>query len=234
MKRIFAFTLAETLLTLAIIGVVAGLSMPGVIGSYEKSVACTRVNKFYSQLNHALSEYLRNSHMSRGDYIVPVVDVNDDWWRKDNVGAWMAEPQKVDDPENRHRICYLQKDGTAYCILRVNDTVKASLERDYNTDNYDLQDTERSVSALRIFFYPNSKYLKSGCMEDKKCCGRRMFVLEIFDGILHTGVGATYRIDRYEAIRDCQKDTSSDSWAACTRLIELDSWAIQRDYPWDR
>lgn len=44
-----AFTLAETLITLGIIGVVAGLTIPTLISNYRKHVVETRLEKFYSE-----------------------------------------------------------------------------------------------------------------------------------------------------------------------------------------
>jgi prepilin-type N-terminal cleavage/methylation domain-containing protein len=43
-----AFTLAEVLITLGIIGVVAALTIPGLIASYQKNIVLTRLKKFYS------------------------------------------------------------------------------------------------------------------------------------------------------------------------------------------
>ena len=48
------FTLAETLITLSIIGVVAALTMPVMVNKYHKSVAETRITKFYSIMNNAI------------------------------------------------------------------------------------------------------------------------------------------------------------------------------------
>ncbi|MDR1168491.1 MAG: type II secretion system GspH family protein [Heliobacteriaceae bacterium] len=48
------FTLAEVLITLGIIGVVASLTMPALIGNYRKNVVIVRMQKFYSVFNQAL------------------------------------------------------------------------------------------------------------------------------------------------------------------------------------
>jgi len=47
-KRI-AFTLAEVLITLAIIGLVAAITLPNVIKNYENQVKLNKLKKFYSQ-----------------------------------------------------------------------------------------------------------------------------------------------------------------------------------------
>ena len=51
LKRKTAFTLAEVLITLGIIGVVAALTLPSLIQSYKERVTVTKVQKAYSILN---------------------------------------------------------------------------------------------------------------------------------------------------------------------------------------
>ena len=49
-----AFTLAEVLITLGIIGVVAALTMPSLIQKYQKQTTVTRLKKAYSEISQAL------------------------------------------------------------------------------------------------------------------------------------------------------------------------------------
>lgn len=48
------FTLAEVLITLGIIGVVAAISIPGLITKYQKLVTVVKLKKVYSQLNQVM------------------------------------------------------------------------------------------------------------------------------------------------------------------------------------
>lgn len=48
-----AFTLAEVLITLAIIGIVAALTMPTILAKYRKNVALTKLKKAYSEISQA-------------------------------------------------------------------------------------------------------------------------------------------------------------------------------------
>ncbi len=54
MKR--AFTLAEVLITLGIIGVVAAMTLPSLVGNYKKKQAVTQLQKVYTVLNQALRQ----------------------------------------------------------------------------------------------------------------------------------------------------------------------------------
>ncbi len=49
-----AFTLAEVLITLGIIGVVAALTMPTLIANHKKNVTITQLKKAYSEINQAI------------------------------------------------------------------------------------------------------------------------------------------------------------------------------------
>ena len=49
-----AFTLAETLITLAIIGVVAAMTIPSLVQKYQERVTVTKLKKVHSVLNNAL------------------------------------------------------------------------------------------------------------------------------------------------------------------------------------
>src|SRR5574344_2889396 len=53
-KNIIAFTLAEVLITLGIIGVVAALTIPTLINSYKKQEESVKLKKFYSSMTQAI------------------------------------------------------------------------------------------------------------------------------------------------------------------------------------
>ena len=57
------FTLAEVLITLGIIGVVAALTIPNIIGHYKKVETSSRLKKFYSIMEQAI----RMSEIEYGD-----------------------------------------------------------------------------------------------------------------------------------------------------------------------
>ncbi|MDR1168322.1 MAG: type II secretion system GspH family protein [Heliobacteriaceae bacterium] len=57
------FTLAEALITLGVIGVVAALTMPALIVSYRKIVVETHLKRFYSNINQAI----KLSEIDNGD-----------------------------------------------------------------------------------------------------------------------------------------------------------------------
>ncbi len=54
-EKKFGFTLAEVLITLAIIGVVAAMTIPTIMNKYQQKVAETRLMKFYNVMNNAIA-----------------------------------------------------------------------------------------------------------------------------------------------------------------------------------
>lgn len=59
-KKIFAFTLAEVLVTLAILGVVASVILPPLLGNYNKKVYATQLKKVYSEMSQSLTKYMND------------------------------------------------------------------------------------------------------------------------------------------------------------------------------
>lgn len=55
-NKIVAFTLAETLMTLAIIGVVAAITIPTLINSYQKQQYVTQLKKVYAEMSQAVKQ----------------------------------------------------------------------------------------------------------------------------------------------------------------------------------
>ena len=53
-KIFMAFTLAEVLITLGVIGVVSALTMPTLVKKHQQQVAVTQLKKAYSELNQAI------------------------------------------------------------------------------------------------------------------------------------------------------------------------------------
>lgn len=55
-----AFTLAEVLITLAVIGIVAALTLPSFIEKYQEKILITKLKKFYSELAFAHNMNIAN------------------------------------------------------------------------------------------------------------------------------------------------------------------------------
>ena len=63
------FTLAETLITLGIIGVVAAITMPMIITKYQKQVTVEKLKKMYNNMNSIMQMAVNDTgDMSTWDF----------------------------------------------------------------------------------------------------------------------------------------------------------------------
>ncbi len=51
MRKKFAFTLAEVLITLGIIGIIAAMTVPNLVNKYQKNMTVSKVQKAYANIN---------------------------------------------------------------------------------------------------------------------------------------------------------------------------------------
>ena len=99
-KRKIAFTLAEVLITLGVIGVVASLTLPSVITSYKNQVTVAKLQKAYSILNQAY----QNSIADNGPA--------ENWQESNEIGVkeyfnkyWRPYFKDIKDCNSRYRNC---------------------------------------------------------------------------------------------------------------------------------
>ena len=99
-KRRVAFTLAEVLITLGIIGVVAALTIPNIIQSYKNQVTVAKLQKAYSVLNQAY----QNSVADNGP--------SEYWQESDEIGVkeyfnryWQPYFKGINTCKSKHNYC---------------------------------------------------------------------------------------------------------------------------------
>lgn len=64
----YGFTLAEVLITLGIIGVVAAMTMPSLIASHKEKETVSKLKKVYSTLSNAFYLQMKNTvHLTIGN-----------------------------------------------------------------------------------------------------------------------------------------------------------------------
>lgn len=122
-----AFTLAEVLITLGVIGVVSALTIPGLIGNYQKKASITAMKKAFSVLNQAYIDITR----VKGIDAVSLCTINDSeclgdlfkeelklisgtLWRPNNEvvkGCW--EDKNITNQGEMH-YCTVTVDGIVY------------------------------------------------------------------------------------------------------------------------
>ena len=165
-----AFTLAEVLITLGIIGVVAALTLPMLIANYQKQVTVTKLQKAYTTLNQAF----RQSEIDNGS--------SEFWQETDEIS--------VDEYFNRYWKKYFNE--PVYC--------KTAKECGYSSANpYKKLNGSTSqtigISRPRVFFKTSDDvfYLFIGHTTNEK--GERVSVNYVFIDINGAKAPNTYGVD---------------------------------------
>jgi prepilin-type N-terminal cleavage/methylation domain-containing protein len=205
-----AFTLAEVLITLGVIGVVAALTLPTVISNYNKKVVETRLAKFYSSFNQAIK-------MSEAD------NESCKYWSYGDINNH-RDLATIESWWNKYMNDYFPSVSTSTTLK--NTTVNGK---------YTIHIKDGSVLAFEalpgsyawFIYYPQAKLKNSKNGRDKfgfylfpqKSCSLRYY--------------NTYT-SREEIITKCLSDYNGTSHAlgdTCVRLIMDNGWKIPDDYP---
>ncbi len=224
----FAFTLAEVLITLAIIGVVAALTIPTVVRNYQKQETVTRLKKAYSSLanasNLAVAEY---GPINSWDFGTVNFDYDEEWKFTNYFLPYLK----------------IQKKSTAKTPASANVSV---LNRHYpnysaNVNTY-LQPRNHpnfllTDGTLMWVFLVNTASNPLGGVAidingDKKPnrVGQDTFFAIFSKNNDSFGKPAVKNKDRSTLITECKEMINVDF--ACTELIMRDGWQIRDDYPW--
>ena len=225
-----AFTMAEVLITIGIIGIVAAMTLPQLVMKYKKIVVENRLKKVYSTLSQALNR----SQAEHGDI---------EQWEWEQVhGKYMVETQAMKVFASKYFIPYfakLRKEeyttltdfGYADPTFGTNSSYKSSKHQvlvlaDGTILIFDLDVADRiennpnPVNGLNI-------YVDTNGMNTPNVMGSDVFTFHI-----STKTGKFMPDENYsrdELIEKCR--SYEDRGYSCTKLILYDGWKIKADYP---
>ena len=216
------FTLAEVLITLGVIGVVAALTLPTLIENHQKRVVVSRLQKFYTNINQAikLSE-VDNGSCEFWIYPEPTSGVEG---AKNFYNTYIKKYLKVLKEEEKVVNSY-NPDGSF----------------DYSSNVYVIYFPDGSamtiiwISGLDITFYVKASDLTKPIVNSTT----RTFGFN-FDK--QNSISAKCSVEPYTYQWDgtrtglishprygCSKNGVG---AFCAKLIQYDGWQISDDYPW--
>lgn len=227
-EKQLGFTLAEVLITLGIIGVVAALTMPSLIQNHRKQVVETRLAKFYSVINQAikLSE-VENGPMKYWDKLnlTPIRDEEGNFtgsYESENIEQWFDK--------------YLKK------YMQTVKTEKANTSED-QLKVYFPDGSLLLFSANSWLFYPEAKNYDiveksdNSIVRINEDCGKKYFTFGIYiqqEGFGLAPYGVTLNLSDDDVRNDnslgCKEDVTNER-AYCTLLIARNGWKIPKDYP---
>ncbi len=219
MTKKIAFTLAEVLITLGIIGVVAAMTIPGLITKCRKNVIETQLKETYSMMNQALklAEY-DYEDMDGWDYPVGEGELGGtsayEWFKK-----YLQPYLKSSTVSSSYHLYCVWYSG--FAIEFINGS---GLSCGVNKGGGE------SMGHFVCMYYP-----KAGTIKDirdysdkarKVVSGRDYFVFEIQLS------GPQKGFQPYPS-NDCKQTTGMLRLPSigCTRLIQKNNWEIPSNYP---
>ena len=237
LRKNLAFTLAEVLITLGIIGIVAAMVIPSLINAYQKHVTVTRLKQTYAQITQAvkLSE-ADNGDLSGWDMSTP------DWHNYD-AGATekFARTYIVPYLKYNHLCGKGQTSCTKYSSKYLHGGRIAGLE------NYFTIVLMNGV-ILKIFARDtwSEIFIDINGSSGANTLGKDLFVIVLnktaagvpmknrVSGVFMYGNGFT----REQLLKTgynnyiCSMQGGAFNGYYCGEVIRLDGWKISKDYPW--
>lgn len=215
------FTLAEVLITLGLIGVVAAMTMPTVVANYQKQAAVSKMKKFYTNINQV---FLR-AQVDNGEYSTWSYDNVEDYYNK-YLKPYLKNVDKIQKNVGImgliSRDCSMRvvfADGTQAIITTCSEPLFGN-----NGKGVILFDTKVHEHNSEY-----SSYIKYPTRE------RFTFIINDKGVVTFPLLNAT----RKSNLDLCRKfsagngiDYGSNGYVTCSTVIYKDGWKISDDYPW--
>ena len=214
-----AFTLAEVLITLGIIGVVAALTIPVLIQKHQKKVVVTRLQGFYSIINQAVKQS-ENDNGSCENWELPENGNMDSL--TDFYNNYFGKYLKTYSVGQFDRNMYNEQGEltNVYKYLKVVFANGSSMLMGGN------------AAGIDIIFYPETKNIdKKGSRVSFDFCFNKANTAGPKNSVepYTTGWDGTRETLITHARYGCGKQISN---SYCAKLIQYDGWKISDDYPW--
>ena len=230
--------MAEVLITLGILGVVIAMTLPSIIGKYQKIVATTQLKKIYNVFSNAYLMSVEENGESKG-WVYPMTPPPDE----EPVG-WDEWQGSMENFYNMYFAPYLN--------FRFAET-KVNSHKDYKIKNFNGEDADfRTVNRTRLespdgmcmFMWSNSQYLvftvDLNCEKSPNIVGRDVFdIFELYWQGNKTMVVPwlssiqTGKKTRAGLIESCKSEVFSDgSPGYCFTIFVYDGMEFKKDYPW--
>ena len=236
-KKHKGFTLAEVLITIGIIGVVAAVTIPTLITNHQKKVTLSRLKQTFSMIGQAvkLSEN-ENGDIGTWNFKQPSAKAIFDEY----LTPFITITQKTNSPMlNSEKIPYVTLSGNKWRYV----------VQQYPTSIYT---TLNGVDLLLFSSYPvTDPETRTGCSIGVDINGSTHGPNRLGKDWFYINVNQTKRVilpesndedgtpltrkqllgeDNSQNIRYSCNKNQDGQW--CGRLIQVDGWEIRKDYPW--
>ncbi len=247
----FAFTLAEVLITLGIIGIVAAMTIPGLIETYQKKATAEKLKEMYSIITQAAKMYTNDTETEFGSFDTQLSE-------KEFLDKYFSPYVKVVLRCENTTDCYKGKtplaidrrtamsiDSLPYMIGLLNGSYVGIRRSAGGAVFYvDINGAAGpNVSGRDIF---NFYLVNVDTLAENRGCQRFLDTLKSSakSGLYPGGYQNCYMPHAFstreellgtEVHRACNKNAPAIDWAggdACAAVIMMDGWKIGKDYPW--
>lgn len=205
-----AFTLAEVLITLGIIGVVAAMTLPTLIRNYEKKVAAIRLHHFSSLMQQAAR--MRTKDVINGDFqefnTTEIAKYNPDDMEKFFNRYWKPYVKTVSTKKLTKGLAVELANGSGAYFYRT-----------YANPNA----TSCGANSYMVFC-THYKYCEAF---DEKMEYNTRNIFAFWNGGTVPREYIYMPYTREEVLARCKTNPYY-----CASLIEMDGWTIKKDYPW--
>lgn len=222
-----AFTLAEILITIGIIGVVAAITIPTLITNYQKKITATKLKKTYAELTNAVKLSEADNGEVSGWNITNKSEENFDEYILPYIKA---------SKKNYSSLNYTCANGNNCHVLGIAHS---------KTAVYTLLS---GVDIITLQYNSNEKYIDTvvdlnGVNNKPNKIGKDTFYIYI-----HPKLGlrmsqenqgeANQGITSYKSRKTLLNGPASYGYNCknlgiwCGALIQRDGWTISKDYPW--
>lgn len=231
-QRKIAFTLAEVLITLGIIGIVAAMTMPSLIANYQKQKAVNQLKKAYTNLAEAVKRSeLENDTVNNWNYDLPA----EDFYNTYLSGFLSVNNSTVTNSNIEYKFLNGNTCTAHFCTessyiahLADGSSIMISFHTGLHTGrvvSIDINGNKRPNTIGKDLF---------------------QFAITKDNGVVPFGYG-DFGVTNPDGTKyqnfgnyDRDKITGTDSYACnkekygiwCSALIMMDGWTMSKDYPW--
>ncbi len=219
-----AFTLAEVLISLGIIGIVAAMTMPALIANHQKKVVSTKLKNFYSTMQNALNFATLDYDEMR-------------YWEfptKQNDGAQMSEFATTYIFPYLQGVKQCNESENSGCFFYANKIFDQGLPvvyifNDGSCFGMNIGGAGVGMGAIHIYYDYN-------CMQKPNKYGKDVFDFIIRwlgdEYVFKAGGASTLNMKTREELLNFCKNAQDHARGECSALIQFDNWEIKDDYPW--
>lgn len=227
-KQKRGFTLAEVLITLGIIGVVAAMTIPTLMSTFAKQRTETQLKAFYSRINQTIKMSIADNGDPDGWVEEKAYSYNEQVdFLKQYIFPYMKNLGYKECTISQIGVCIYLMDGGAMWFSV--DRNGGDIDYYVNKKDTDLkyQDRKTVVNLQRKVF----------SFQLAKATGK-----DLGDGKIDSTRTSTDFITPYVFMWDgTEEGLTKNGWACvkgctncgyCTKMIQLNGWKIPKNYPW--